>query len=130
MESSIAEKPRTDARTCPLTPEQLHVLQHSLGVGKYGDGNPYRNHFVTSPDGPDGKLCSELVAMACMKDHGPQMLASGMHCYTVTPFGIDAVALQSPPRPKISRSKQRYQEFLRADCGYTFAEWIGANKRN
>lgn len=28
-----------------LTSEQLHVLQHALGLDKYGQGEMYRNHF-------------------------------------------------------------------------------------
>lgn len=116
-------------RTCSLSSELLHVLQHSLGVDKYGQGNQYRNHYVTSPECKDGKLCQELVGHGFMKDHGPQSLASGMHCYSVTPNGIDAVAFKSPNPPKLTRSKKRYAEFLRSDCGLTFAEWIGASKR-
>lgn len=115
--------------TSSLSPKLIHILQHSLGVDKYGEGQQYRNHFVTSPDCEDGQLCLELVGLGYMLDHGPQKLADGMHCFTVTPEGIDAVALQSPPRPKISRSKRRYQEWLRADTGHSFADWIGASKK-
>ncbi|MHB0986236.1 MAG: hypothetical protein ACYC05_11690 [Sulfuricella sp.] len=32
---------------------KLHILQHSLGLDKYGDGNQYRNHFVTGPGSTD-----------------------------------------------------------------------------
>jgi hypothetical protein len=111
-----------------LSSQQLHVLQHSLGVDEYGDGNQYRNRFVTDPGCPDGKLCCELVEMKMMKDHGPQTLAGGMHCYTVTPLGIDAMVLQSPVRPKLTRSKQRYRDYLSADSSLTFAEWIAVSK--
>jgi len=113
-----------------LSAELLHVLQHSLGLDKYGDGNQYRNRFITPPDSPDGKRCGELVAMGYMRDHRPQPIADGMHCYTVTPAGVDAVALQSPARPKLSRAKRRYQEWLRADTGHSFADWIGVAKYN
>lgn len=112
-----------------LHPELLHILQHSLGVDKYGEGEQYRNRFVTSPDCEDGQLCLELVGLGFMRDHGPHALADGMHCYTVTPAGVDAVAVQSPARPKISRSKRRYQDWLRADTGHSFAAWIGASQK-
>ena len=29
-----------------MTPEQLHILQHALGVDKFGLGEQYRNHYV------------------------------------------------------------------------------------
>ena len=118
----------SDATTCSLSSEALHILQHSLGVDGYGDGNQYRNRFVTPPDSADGKLCEELVAKGYMRNYGPQSIAGGMHCYTVTPAGVDAVALQSPVRPKLSRAKRRYQVWLRADTGHSFADWIGASK--
>lgn len=34
-----------------------------------------------------------------------------------------------PPKNKNPRSKQRYQEYLDADWGCTFAEWMGFNKK-
>ncbi len=108
-----------------LSPEQLHILQHSLGVDKYGQGNQYRNRFVTDLDSTDGPICVSLVELGAMKDHGPQSIAGGMHCFTVTPAGIDAVAFQSPLPPKLSRSQRRYREFLNADCGLSFREWLG-----
>jgi len=30
---------------------------------------------------------------------------------------------------KVSRSSRRYQEYLNADCGETFAEWLGIGRR-
>lgn len=116
--------------SCSITSDLLHILQHSLGVDKYGDGEQYRNRFVTNPDSEDGKKCVELVKKGYMRDYGPQSLYDGLHCYCVTPSGIDAVAIQSPGRPKISRSKIRYQEYLRSDSGKNFSEWIGATKSN
>ena len=112
-----------------LSPQQLHILQHSLGVNEYGEGRQYRNHFVTSPEIPDGKLCEELVSLGMMRSQGARALAGGMHCYNVTPKGIDAVALQStarPPRPKLNRSQQRYRDYVDSETSLTFGEWIGA----
>jgi hypothetical protein len=107
------------------------VLQHSLGVDQYGDGNQYRNHFVTSSESKDGKLCEELVSLGMMRSQGARVLAGGMHFYNVTPNGIDAVALQSParpPRPKLTRGQQRYRDYIESETSLTFAEWIGASK--
>lgn len=107
-----------------LTEKQLHILQHSLGVDKYGQGKQYRNNFVTDPSSDDGVACGELCKLGYMKTHGPQALAGGMHYFCVTPQGVDAVALQSPAPPKVSRSRQRYLDFLHADSGMTFKEWL------
>jgi len=107
-----------------MSPAQLHILQHSLGLDKHGQGTSYRNRFVTDPTCPDGILCTRLVALGLMRDYGPQSLAGGMHCYAVSPAGIDAVNFESPPPPKLTRSQRRYHAWLKADCGLTFFEWL------
>ncbi len=112
-----------------MTPQQLHILQHSLGVDQYGQGNQYRNHFVTGPGTNDWPYCQALVAAGLMTCHVPSALTGGMPCFVVTPAGIDAVALQSPPPPKLTRSQKRYREWLKGDGVYgSFAEFIGARK--
>ena len=110
------------------TPEELHILQHSLGLDRHGEGRQYRNHFVTGPGSKDFESCRALADAGYMKDHGPRKLAGGDHCFTVTPQGIDAVALQSPPRPKLTRSQQRYREYLAAEANESFGEWLGCRR--
>lgn len=119
-----------------MNPNHLHVLQHSLGCDEFGrsksrgadegDGcmGYYRNRFVTDTPGADGKACLELVAQGYMTDHGPQKLAGGMHCFTVTKAGEQVMREASPQPPKISRSRRRYLAFLHADCGLKFGEWL------
>jgi hypothetical protein len=119
-----------------LTPEQLHILQHSLGCDKYGQSKSrgrdehdgcfgfYRNRFVTDAASEDGKICEEIVAAGLMQSHGPQKLAAGMHCYGVTQAGILVMDEQSPEPPKLTRGQQRYREFLRSECGESFGEWL------
>ncbi len=104
--------------------EHLHILQHSLGLDQYGRGQWYRNHFVTGPDGTDFADCRALVACGLMTDHGPQELAGGMHCFSVTELGMTIVREFSPLPPKLTRSQRRYEEFLKADCGMKFGEWL------
>lgn len=108
-----------------MTPEHLHILQHSLGVDQYGCSahrpnlddfhGCYRNRFITTPDCSDGRQCQELVAQGWMQDHGPQRMAGGMHCYTVTDSGYMAMKSASPAPPKKSRSKDRFQRFRESD---------------
>lgn len=107
-----------------MTSKVLHILQHSLGVDEYGRGRQYRNHFVTGPGSDDFGVCQLIASVGLMEDHGPQSMAGGMHCFTVTREGIRCVSKHSPQPPKLSRSKRRYQEFLDADSGMSFGEWL------
>ena len=111
-------------KTINLTDKQLHMLQHSLGVDQYGEGRQYRNSYVTDADGADGQECQLLVEAGLMETHGALKLAGGMHYYRVTSQGIDAVALQSPAPPKLTRGQKRYRKFLDADCDLSFGEWL------
>lgn len=108
---------------------KLGILQHSLGLDQYGDGRKYRNHFVTGPGSTNFDDCTALVEMGLMENRGKSALTGGDHCFTVTPKGIDFVALNSPkrpPAPKLTRSQKRYRAWLHSDCGLSFAEYIGA----
>lgn len=107
---------------------RLQILQHSLGLDQYGDGNQYRNHFCTGPGSTDFDDCRALVAEGLMTERAGNALSGGDSVFHVTPKGIDFVALNSParpPEPKLTRSQKRYREYLRAESSLTFAEWIG-----
>jgi hypothetical protein len=116
-----------------LTKQQLQILQHSLGCDQYGLGEKDRNHFVTDESCRDGQVCLSLVAMGLMCNDGPRSLCGGMSVFHVTAEGKTVMRSQSPEPPppeKLSRGKQKYLEFLRADCGLTFREYMGfKNKR-
>ena len=106
-----------------LTSEQLQILQHSLGLDEYGQGEMYRNHFCAG--GGDEDVCRELVAMGYMKTFTRSYLPY-YNC-TVTGEGKKAVLSESPkpPKPpKLSRAQKRYREFLKADTGFSFGEWL------
>lgn len=119
-----------------MNPNHLHILQHSLGCDEFGrsksrgadegDGcmGYYRNRFVTDCACDDGKACLELVALGYMHDHGPQAIAGGMHCFTVTKAGEQAMREASPQPPKVSRSRRRYLAFLAADGTMSFGQWL------
>lgn len=119
--------------TSPLSTKQLQFLQHSLGVDQYGRGAMYRNHFVTDESGSDGRVCLELVALGFMSNDGPRSLCGGMSVFHVTADGKEAMRSQSPEPPppeKLTPGKRRYMEFLRADSGLSFREWMGFERRN
>lgn len=109
-----------------ITKEQLQVLQHSIGADQYGrrERGCDRNFFGTKSDGKDGQVCQSLVALGLMEDHGFRELYQE-NVYTVTGMGIDAVLKLSPIPPKLSRSKQRYLDWLRdASDSYSFGDWL------
>ena len=84
-----------------LTSEQLHILQHSLGVDQYGQGEMYRNRFRAG--GKDVAKCQELTKLGYMVERPPVF---NDPWWSVTEEGIKAVLEQSPkPQPKGKRWK-------------------------
>ncbi len=102
-----------------MTKEQLHILQHSLGVDQYGQGAMYRNHYVG-----DAHDCRPMVSLGWMKEFKASELTGGSPLFVVTKEGKTAMLEASPKPPKLTRSQKRYRAFLDADCGYTFIEWL------
>jgi hypothetical protein len=112
--------------TDPIRGGAVEILQHSLGLDEYGRGSGYRNHFVTGPGCADFATCRALTDRGLMEDHGTGPLYGGNHCFTVTSAGLAFVREHSPKPPKLTRSQRRYRDFLDADCGLSFGEWLGA----
>ena len=113
--------------------DKLHILQHSLGLDRYGQGNQYRNHFVTGAGSLDHPICLALVEQGLMQIRSmSKVLTGGDDCFVVTPKGVDYVALNSPqrpPEPKLTRSQKNYRAYLAADCDFSFGEWMRFPKR-
>lgn len=105
----------------PMTAEQLQILQHSLGVDQYGQGTHYRNHFCAG--GRDEDVCRSLVALGYMKEHRTTEWLPYYNC-SVTEEGKAAMLRESPKAPVLTRGQQRYREFLKADTGGSFIEWL------
>lgn len=112
-----------------MTPRQLEILQHSLGVDQYGRGTQYRNRFVTDPSGDDFRTCTELVQMGHMATRGAVDGFGGMHLFWVTDAGKNAMRTESPAPPKITRGQRRYERYLRSDSSMTFGEWLKYQSR-
>lgn len=106
-----------------ITPDQLHTLQHALGVDQYGQGPMYRNHYCGGAE-----ECRPLVAMGFMREYPASELTGGAPLFRVTETGRQAVREQSPKPPKLTRSQRRYREFLDADSGMRFHEWLKAKE--
>ncbi len=109
-----------------MTPSQLQILQHALGVDRYGQGKRYRSHFCTGPECNNWDDCQALVAADLMQEHKSSQLSGGNSIFTVTGSGVLAMITESPAPPKLTRSQKRYQEWLDADNGMTFCEFIKA----
>src|SRR5574343_984918 len=102
--------------------ELLSILQHSLGLDRYGQGESYRNHFVAGFD--DVEKCRELVTMGLMVERRPTELTGGDPCFVVTEAGKFAVVEESEEPPKITRGKRNYLAFLASDTEQTFLEFL------
>lgn len=113
-----------------MTPKQLHILQHALGCDQYGRGNHYRNYYVTGPGSDNFTDCRELVESGLMQDRGANSIAGGDNVFQVTQAGKEAIIRESQPVPQVSRSRARYHEWLSADCGMRFGEWLKMKQRN
>ncbi len=109
----------------PLTPKQLEILQHSLGLDQYGQGEMYRNHFCAGDD--DESTCRELVGMGLMETFTRSYLPY-YNCI-VTDVGKVAVLAESPKAPKLTRSQKRYRAFCHADSGESFSEYLKRRAR-
>jgi hypothetical protein len=111
-----------------LSKHQLQILQHSLGCDEFGRSRTDRNHFMTHVDSKDGPTCLELVSLGLMSNTKPVEWCGGMNLFCVTAEGKEQMRLQSPeppPQEKLTRSKQRYLDYIRADSGLSFREWLG-----
>lgn len=104
--------------------KMLHILQHSLGVDQFGQGEQYRNHFVTGEGSKDYPTCVLAVALGLMTMRAGNPLTDGDDLFTVTAEGKQCMADNSPAPPKLTRSQLRYRAYLNADCSMTFREWI------
>lgn len=108
-----------------MTPRQLEILQHALGVDQYGRGDMYRNHFCAG--GEDEDVCRELVGMGLMRVWHPNASPLPYYNCTVTEEGKRVVREQSPKPPKLTPSQRRYRHWLDvADCfpDWSFGDWL------
>ena len=109
--------------------KHLHILQHSLGLDQYGRGTFYRNHFVTGEGSKDHADCMALVASGFMTVRAGNALSGGGDVFRVTDAGKAAVVYHSPSPPKLTRSQQNYQDWLRHDSDMSFIDWLKMRAR-
>lgn len=108
-----------------ISQEQVWILRHSLGLASTGHGLQYRNYFCDAAGG-----CADMQALvaAGLMEAGHKINGGQDQYFFVTPAGIaaatDPAAAGLAPVPKLSRSAQRYRDFLHADSGMKFGEWL------
>ncbi len=105
-----------------MTKGHLHILQHSIGVDRFGQGSQYRNHFVAA--GENIALCDELVSHGLMAKGRTCALTGEMPVYYVTEEGKKYVAEHSEKPPKLSRSQLRYRKYLKSDLDCSFGDFL------
>jgi hypothetical protein len=110
-----------------ITPDHLHILQHSLGLDEHGlykgAREGYRNHYCTGPDCDSYSSCRELAEMGLMAEHTPRSWLP-YSTFVVTARGREVVAEQSPPAPKLTRSQRRYRRFIASGADMPFSDWL------
>lgn len=104
-----------------ITEKQLDLLFHTLGLTPERRA-PYRNHFVAGEGHYDMPDLLALEIAGLMRRAGtPKFCGQGDIVFTCTLAGQDHATQNLPMPPK----RSRYGEFLDADYGHSFAEWMG-----
>lgn len=95
-----------------ITPEQIHILQHSLGLSKRHD-KPYRNYYAAGTASDCIQDLEALVDKGLMTSAGKSPVNSEMVYYYVTDRGRK-VAFEHLPKDMRTRGQKRYERFLNA----------------
>lgn len=113
-----------------ITKEELSILFHTLGLNYEPD--PFRNHFIASKEHSDYKTLESLIEKGLMGySQKPSFCPDHDILYYVTQKGKDiAITAKENSIPKLTRSQQRYQDYLHSEVCETFAEWLGIDKQN
>lgn len=110
-----------------VSQQQLDLLWHTLGLSASDRDRRTvnRNHFLTTPGCNDALQLDGLVAaglMSCGKP--PAFCPQDEVVYRATTAGEHFAVTSLPPLPK----RTRYDDFLDADSGLEFHEWLGIEK--
>lgn len=108
-----------------MTPQELHILLHTIGLDDPYQEKSYRNHFVADDGHSDLPAIQKLCLEGLMEEQrAPGFLEAGDRVFRVTDCGRQA-AERLRRRP--TRAQRRYHRFLEvADCcpDLTFREFL------
>ena len=106
------------------TDRQIGLLHHTLGL-RPDQREPYRNHFLAGPGHHDMPDLEALETAGLIKRTNPPSFCREQDIlFCVTDAGKNLAIERLPEPPK----RTRYEEYLRADCCESFAEWLGITK--
>lgn len=106
------------------TAAQIDLLHHTLGLTPQRRES-FRNHFMAGGGHYAQQDLLALEAAGLMaQGRTPSFCDDGDMLFMCTDSG-KAFALDSLPSPSLPLKKTRYQQFLDADCGRSFAEYLG-----
>lgn len=120
MDRGVAAKEQR-RESAEVTKDELDIIQHA--TGRNYNPRHVRNYFLAGKDSKDLALCRLLTERGFMR--GGQTIgwcADDVH-FTVTEAG-EREYLRLRPPPKLTRSQQRYEQFLQEDSGMKFGDWL------
>lgn len=94
-----------------MTDPVLPILQHALGVDRFGRGNMYRDHFVAGPGHADYDTCMTAAEAGLMRRYDAPHLCGGV-LFIVTEAGRAYVRAESPRPDRRQLARDRYARFL------------------
>ncbi|WP_277850688.1 hypothetical protein [Moellerella wisconsensis] len=103
-----------------ITGQQAEFMQHALGIHE-NNRVSNRNYFLAS--GRDVEIWTALVDVGYATGQLAPSWVGGGTLFTVTESGI-AIALAMLPKPKKVKRNNHYPQYLNADCGDTFSEFL------
>ena len=103
--------------------KNIELMQHALGINEH-KREPYRNYFLASCGNPDNTAWQQLVEQGFASVGQAPSWSCGDVVYHLTDKGKVA-AISSLPTPK---KKTAYDEYLHADYGCSFSEWLCINQ--
>lgn len=89
----------------------LEVLQHALGVDRFGRGSMYRDHFVAGPGHSDFDTCLAATERGLMQRYENKHVIGG-NVFVVTDQGRQFVLARSPKPDRKQKARDRYSRYL------------------
>ena len=105
------------------TPQQVRLLQHTLGLSEH-QRRSYRNHFVAGPGHHDMPDLESLEIQGLMARVRTPAFCEERDIVFVTTTAGAALALEHLPEPPPPAKQTQYRQWLDADTGCTFREWL------
>lgn len=110
-----------------ITHQMLGILHHTLGL-RPDCREAWRNHFVAGTGHPDLPILRILETAGMMRrSHRPAFLAGSDTVFVCTDAGM-SYAIDNLPPPPPKPKPCNYRDYLNADSGFCFAEWMNINK--